>query len=62
MELTTEQELYKFHKQAVIDQGRKLSWIGQQLGCSYSLIHKYLNGHKVMSQEKVERLHRILFG
>lgn len=59
---SNKQELYQIHKQAVVDQGRKLSWIGLQLGCSYSLIHKYLNGHKVMRQEKIDKLHKILFG
>lgn len=55
-------ELYKLHKQAVKDQGRKPQWVAQKLDCSYSLIHKYLNGHKMMSKEKVEKLHSILIG
>jgi hypothetical protein len=61
MEFATTGQLHEIHKAAVNEQGRKLSWIASQLGCSYSLIHKYLNGHKVMSQTKVEQLHRILF-
>lgn len=54
-------QLHEIHKVAVEEQGRKMSWIAKKLDCSYSYIHKYLNGHTTMSQEKIEKLHRLLF-
>ena len=61
-ELMSNNELYKLHKELVYGQGRRISWIALQLNCSYSYVYQYLNGMKVMKQEKIDKIHSILVG